>query len=75
MTRGATLETIRRTFVTIAMRVEARESYVAFGNPLLLGASGTDKRAWDKQRCAPSTSDARGGTQSIARRGVFLACH
>jgi hypothetical protein len=72
MTRGATLETIRRTFVTIAMRVEARESYVAFGNPLLLGASGTDKRAWDKQRCAPSTATRVAEPRGIARRGVSL---
>jgi hypothetical protein len=70
--RGATLEAIRRTFVKIAMRVEARESYVAFGNPLLLGASGTDKRAWDKQRCTPSTATRVAEPRGIARRGVSL---
>ena len=30
---------------------QANEPYIAFGNPLLLGRSGTDKSAWDKQRC------------------------
>jgi hypothetical protein len=30
---------------------QAAEPYLVFGNPMLLGASGTDRRAWDKQRC------------------------
>jgi hypothetical protein len=30
---------------------QAKEPYIAFGNPLLLGPSGNDRRAWDKQRC------------------------
>ena len=30
----------------------AREPYIAFGNPLLLGPSGNDKRPWAKQHCA-----------------------
>jgi hypothetical protein len=27
------------------------EPYIAFGNPLLVGPNGDDKRAWDRQRC------------------------
>lgn len=50
----------------------ARESYVAFGNPLLLGASDTDKRAWDKQRCTPSTATRVAEPRGIGRRGVSL---
>ena len=51
---------------------QAREPYVAFGNPLLLGASGADKRAWDKQRCPRTTSVSVAEAKGIARRGVSL---
>jgi CHAT domain-containing protein/phage tail protein X len=51
---------------------QASEPYVAFGNPLLLGASGADKRAWDKQRCAPPTATRVAEARGIARRGVSL---
>ena len=32
----------------------AQKPYVAFGNPLLVGPYGTDKRAWAKQTCPKS---------------------
>jgi CHAT domain-containing protein/tetratricopeptide (TPR) repeat protein len=50
---------------------QAREPYIGFGNPLLLGPSGTDKRAWQKQHCAPGvirSAEAKGRTG----RGVSL---
>jgi CHAT domain-containing protein/uncharacterized tellurite resistance protein B-like protein len=34
---------------------KATEPFIGFGNPLLLGPSGSDKRAWERQSC-PSTS-------------------
>ena len=30
----------------------APDAYLGFGNPLLVGASGTDRRAWSAQSCA-----------------------
>ena len=32
---------------------KAAEPFIGFGNPLLTGRFGNDKRAWDKQRCPP----------------------
>jgi CHAT domain-containing protein len=51
---------------------QAAEPYIAFGNPLLLGASGADRRAWDKQRCAQPTATRVAEGRAIARRGVTL---
>jgi CHAT domain-containing protein len=48
---------------------QAREPYIAFGNPLLLGPWGSDKRAWNKQRCAQlAVTEVKG----MARRGIPL---
>jgi hypothetical protein len=53
---------------------KAGEPYLAFGNPLLLGASGTDRRAWNKQRCLQQSSPTRvAGKQSNGRRGIALS--
>jgi CHAT domain-containing protein len=51
---------------------QAREPYMAFGNPLLLGANGNDKRAWAKQRCAQPAATWVAEARGIARRGVPL---
>src|SRR5262249_34940590 len=48
----------------------AREPYIAFGNPLLLGRSGNDKSAWGKQRCAQPAVTAQ--AEGMAQRGVSL---
>jgi CHAT domain-containing protein len=67
-----------------ALRKSTRQSqasapYIGFGNPLLLGGDGTDRRAWAKQSCPPSGSRASSsaGARPIARpppaarRGAF----
>jgi CHAT domain-containing protein len=52
---------------------KAGETYLAFGNPLLLGASGNDKRAWDKQRCSQRSAQTRlAGKLGSGRGGVAL---
>src|SRR5262249_51553281 len=38
---------------------QAKEPYIAFGNPLLLGPSGNDRRAWEKQRCVDQPTRTR----------------
>jgi CHAT domain-containing protein len=41
-----------------AKPIRASDPYIGFGNPLLTGRSGTDRRAWDHQRCpAPITQE------------------
>jgi CHAT domain-containing protein/tetratricopeptide (TPR) repeat protein len=50
----------------------AREPYIAFGNPLLLGRSGNDKSAWGKQRCAQPAATRMAQAEGMARRGVSL---
>ena len=52
---------------------KAGEPYLAFGNPLLLGASGNDRRAWDKQRCLQQPAPTRvAGKLGSGRGGVAL---
>jgi CHAT domain-containing protein/tetratricopeptide (TPR) repeat protein len=46
----ATLKSLR----TNAGKSPATKAYVGFGNPLLIGLDGTDKRAWGKQTCPKS---------------------
>src|SRR5262249_50164035 len=50
----------------------ASQPYIAFGNPLLLGPSGIDKSAWDKQRCAQPETTRIAQARGPARRGVAL---
>ena len=58
---------------------QAAEPYIAFGNPLLLGPSGNDRRAWGKQRClqeaAPPRAAENGGRRpgGIVLRAIDLA--
>lgn len=56
----ASLQILRTQAKTSA----AAGSYIGFGNPLLTGADGTDKRAWSRQRCALSQPAARPRTAS-----------
>jgi CHAT domain-containing protein len=52
---------------------QAVESYIAFGNPLLIGPDGNDKRAWDKQTCMqPSASTRVVEARDMARGGISL---
>jgi CHAT domain-containing protein len=52
---------------------QAAEPYIAFGNPLLLGASGSDRRAWDKQTCRQPVKPTQvAEAKAIAHRGVAL---
>lgn len=54
----------------------ARQSYLAFGNPLLVGVKGNDRRAWLKQTCdvsLPFKVAARGleiFQNTFAKRGL-----
>jgi CHAT domain-containing protein len=58
---------------------QASAPYIGFGNPLLLGSDGTDRRAWAKQNCPPSGAHpvSNVGARAIAprppaaRRGAF----
>src|SRR5262249_45570373 len=46
----ASLQSLR----TSAGKSPATKAYIGFGNPLLIGLDGTDKRAWGKQTCPKS---------------------
>jgi len=48
----ASLKAVR----SIAKTSKATSSFIGFGDPLLVGPSGTDKRAWTRQNCTPSGS-------------------
>jgi len=58
---------------------QAAEPYIAFGNPLLTGPNGSDKRAWGKQTCRQAVKpkrlgEARGsGQRGVALRAIDLA--
>jgi CHAT domain-containing protein/tetratricopeptide (TPR) repeat protein len=58
---------------------QAAEPYIAFGDPLLTGPSGSDKRAWDRQTCGQDAkptrlAEARGkGQRGVALRAIDLA--
>src|SRR5262249_12304797 len=56
---------------------QATEPYIAFGNPLLVGARGTDRRAWTKQTCKPETArivEGRGNSRGgVSLRSINLA--
>jgi CHAT domain-containing protein/Tfp pilus assembly protein PilF len=43
----------------VAKASKAREPFVGFGNPLLVGPSGNDKRAWDRQSCQKAAPDRK----------------
>jgi CHAT domain-containing protein len=52
---------------------QAAEPYIAFGNPLLIGPNGNDKRAWNKQHCPRRPAVARvAKARGMARGGISL---
>ena len=53
----------------LAKASKAAHPFIGFGNPLLVGPDGTDKRAWDRQSCAITPS----GPLQIAARSVRTA--
>src|SRR5262249_44024521 len=58
-----------------ALRADAKASraadaYIGFGNPLLTGPDGTDKSAWDHQRCPMPDPSA---VTRVAQAGRALA--
>jgi CHAT domain-containing protein/tetratricopeptide (TPR) repeat protein len=71
----ASLESLRR----LARRSEASTAFIGFGNPLLSGDDGADRRAWAKQHCPSGdagrvTTIARGAIarpRLAARRGLL----
>jgi CHAT domain-containing protein/Tfp pilus assembly protein PilF len=71
----ASLRALRK----FARQSQASAPYIGFGNPLLLGSDGTDRRAWAKQSCPPSGARPLSsvGARAIApppgaaRRGTF----
>jgi CHAT domain-containing protein/TolA-binding protein len=58
----ASLKALRR----FARASQAKEPFIGFGNPLLLGPNGTDRSAWEKQACSRSAT----GTPRVAARGI-----
>jgi len=46
----ASLRALRR----LARQSQAKAPFIGFGNPLLTGADGNDRRAWERQGCTPS---------------------
>src|SRR5262249_39065912 len=48
----------------------AKEPYIAFGNPLLLGPGGNARRAWEKQRCANQPMQTQ--VAKLSRVGISL---
>jgi CHAT domain-containing protein/tetratricopeptide (TPR) repeat protein len=50
----ASLRALRR----LARQSRARAPYIGFGNPLLTGSDDMDRRAWERQGCAPSPAPA-----------------
>jgi CHAT domain-containing protein/Tfp pilus assembly protein PilF len=56
-----------RQFAKVA---SATQPFIGFGNPLLLGPDGNDRRAWERQSCKSSP-----GPVQIASRSVRAATH
>jgi CHAT domain-containing protein/Tfp pilus assembly protein PilF len=51
---------------------QAKQPYIAFGNPLLGGAGGSDDRAWNRQTCRQSAQVRVTEARAAARRGTAL---
>jgi CHAT domain-containing protein/tetratricopeptide (TPR) repeat protein len=50
----------------LAKASKATQSFIGFGNPLLLGPGGSDRRAWLRQACSePSAGSSRVASRSI----------
>ena len=66
-----------RAFRLQTTRAPAPKSYAGFGNPLISGPSGADKRSWQKQACPPkiielaqATRQARAVATGLLERGL-----
>jgi CHAT domain-containing protein len=57
----ASLEALRR----FGRASRATRPFIGFGNPLLVGPDGTDRRAWQRQSCAASPSPAQLASRSV----------
>jgi len=44
---------------------KATQPFIGFGNPLLLGPDGDDRRAWDRQACSTPTGSLQVASRSI----------
>jgi CHAT domain-containing protein/tetratricopeptide (TPR) repeat protein len=55
-----------RALRQLAKTSKAKEAFVGFGNPLLVGPNGNDKRAWDRQTCQKAASER----SQVASRAV-----
>jgi CHAT domain-containing protein len=66
----ASLKALRRIDKSMASN-----PYIAFGNPLLVGRHGTDRRAWDKQACRtldrPTPQRVAGAHELLSTAGLF----
>jgi CHAT domain-containing protein len=61
----ASLKALRQ----FAKTSKATQPFIGFGNPLLLGPDGNDRRAWDRQSCKAAST----ATVQVASRGVRSA--
>jgi CHAT domain-containing protein/tetratricopeptide (TPR) repeat protein len=60
----ASLRALRR----FARQSQAKAPFVGFGNPLLTGVDDNDRRAWERQGCAPAA--AQGQVAEAGRRAL-----
>jgi CHAT domain-containing protein len=51
----------------LAKASKATKPFIGFGNPLLLGPNGNDRRAWARQTCSAPSTPSR-----VAARGIRL---
>src|SRR5262249_708732 len=57
----ASLKSLRQ-FAKIS---KAKDPFVGFGNPLITGPNGDDKRAWEHQACTSSSAPTQIGSRSL----------
>ena len=58
----ASLKSLRQ----MAKASGATQPFIGFGNPLLTGPSGTDRRAWQAQKCAPAPTSIRVASRTVS---------
>ena len=64
----ASLKALRQ----LAKASGATQPFVGFGNPLLTGPSGSDRRAWQAQSCAPTPAPVRVASRTVSRAASEL---
>lgn len=55
------------------MTSRAARAFIGFGNPLLTGEDGKDRRAWSKQRCPTLVSQQRPYRMKLAKLGQTIS--